>query len=359
MDSVFVGTKDGGTKTLSAEIVSSLVNRMRGLLITPGDEEYDSARKVWNGMIDNRPGLIARCTGTADVMSAVNFAREHNLLVSVRGGGHNVAGTAVTESSLVIDLSHMRSVHVDPDNLVARAEGGARLGDLDHETEPFGLAAPVGVVSETGVAGLTLHGGAGWLLRKHGLTIDNLLSVEIVTADGQLRRASENQHTDLFWAVRGGGGNFGVVTSFEFRLHTMGPKVWMSAPMYPLNRAEEVVGAFLDYMARAPEDLSVLGVFWTAPDIEEVPAQYRGSPVIVLLGCYTGPFEKGEHVIAPLREIGTPIADLSAPMTWVEAQKFLDGDYPDGAFYYWKSLYIDRMDEETIKAIAEHTASRP
>jgi len=234
-----------------------------------------------------------------------------------------------------------------------------RLGDLDHETQKFSLAAPVGLVSATGVAGLTVHGGAGWLLRKYGLTIDNMLSVDIVTADGQLKKASENENSDLFWAIRGGGGNFGVVTGFEFKLHPVGPKVWMSVPMYPLDHAKEVMSACCEYMQKAPEDLMVLGVYWSAPEIPEVPEQYHGTPVVILLGCYTGPFEEGEKMIAPLREIGTPIADLSAPMTWVEAQQFLDEDYPDGAFYYWKSIYMDHLDSEVLEALSRHTAARP
>ena len=270
-----------------------------------------------------------------------------------------MAGTAIAEKGLVVDLSAMRSVRVDPQQRVAHAEGGVRLGDLDRETQKFNLAVPVGVVSATGVAGLTLHGGTGWLLRKHGLTIDNLLSVDIVTADGQLKKASENENTDLFWAIRGGGGNFGVVTGFEFKLHPVGPKVWMSVPMYPLERAKEVMNACCEYMQKAPEDLMVLGVYWSAPEVPEVPERYHGTPVVILLGCYTGPFEEGEKVIAPLREIGTPIADLSAPMTWVEAQQFLDEDYPDGAFYYWKSIYMDHLDSEVLEALSRHTAARP
>jgi hypothetical protein len=333
--------------------------RLRGRLLAAGEEGYDDARRVWNGMIDRRPALIARCCGTADVIAAVDFAREHGLLTSIRGGGHNVAGTALVDNGLVIDLSEMRSVRVDPERRLARAEGGARLGDLDHETQAFGLAAPVGVVSATGVAGLTLHGGAGWLLRKHGFSIDNLSSVDIVTADGQLRKASQNENSDLFWAIRGGGGNFGVITSFEFRLHPVGPLVWMAVPMYPLEQAGSVIKGLREYMAGAEKGLMVLAVFWSAPDVPEVPPEVRGAPVVIVLGCDTGPFHDGERRIAPLRRLGDPIADLSAPMSWVQAQKFLDQDYPDGAFYYWKSLYLDRLDGEVIRALAKHTRNRP
>jgi FAD/FMN-containing dehydrogenase len=344
---------------LSDDLVESFRSQLSGDLITPTDQRYHEARKVWNGAIDRKPALIVRCAWTADVITAVNFSREHRLLVSIRGGGHNVAGAAIAENGLVIDLSGMRSVQVDPEKRIARVEGGARLGDLDQETQAFGLAAPVGVVSATGVAGLTLHGGAGWLLRKHGLSIDNLYAVEVVMADGQLKRASASENSDLFWALRGGGGNFGVATAFEFRLHPVGPRVWVALAMYPLERAREVLGACRDYLAGAPEELMVLGVYWSAPRVPEVPENFHGAPVVILLGCYTGPFEKGEEVIAPLRRFGSPIADLSGPKSWIEAQKQLDEDYPDGAGYYWKSLYLDRLDDEAIEALAGHTAARP
>jgi FAD/FMN-containing dehydrogenase len=352
-------TRDGGRTSLSEENLDKLAARLRGDLIRPTDEAYEKARRVWNGMIDRKPALIVRCRGTADVMQAVDIARERNLLLSIRAGGHNVSGAAIAEGGLVIDVSEMRSVQVFPEKRIARVEAGARLGDLDHETAPFGLAAPVGVVSETGVAGLTLHGGAGWLMRKHGLSIDNLEAVEIVLADGRPVRADRDQHSDLFWALRGGGGNFGVVTAFEFRLHPVGPEVWMSVPLYPLDQAQEVMRACREVMASAPDDLMVIGVFWSAPAVPEVPAEHHGKPAIILLGCYTGPLETAEEVLAPLRTIGSPLADLSARMPWTEAQKFLDADYPEGLFYYWKSIYLNRIDEEVIGVLADHTEKRP
>ena len=359
MKSVSLNTFRGKPALLSADLLASLSRNLRGEIITADHDQYDFARTVWNGLIARKPGVIVRCLGVADVIAAVKFAGEHSLQVSVRGGGHNVAGACLADDGFVIDLSSMRSVQVDPQRRVARVEGGARLGDLDHETQPFGLAAPVGLVSATGVAGLTLHGGAGWLLRKHGLSIDNLLSVDVVTADGQLRRADSRHHEDLFWAIRGGGGNYGVVTSFEFQLHPVGPKVWFSVPMYPLDRAAEVMAAFRAIMEEAPDELMALGVYWSAPEIPEVPVQYHGTPVVILLSCYTGPFDQGEKVIAPLRAIGTPIADLSGPMRWVDVQKFLDADYPEGAFYYWKSIYLDRLDEQVIDTLSRHAAARP
>ncbi|WP_373498361.1 FAD-binding oxidoreductase [Desulfococcus sp.] len=354
-----VSKSDGGVAMLEKEAVDRFHERLRGRLLAAGDDGYDDARRVWNGMIDRRPALIVRCRGTADVIAAVAFAREHGLLTGIRGGGHNVAGSALVDNGLVIDLSEMRSVRVDPERRLARAEGGARLGDLDHETQAFGLAAPVGVVSATGVAGLTLHGGAGWLLRKHGFSIDNLSSVDIVTADGQLRKASQTENSDLFWAVRGGGGNFGVVTSFEFRLHPVGPRVWMAVPVYPLEQARGVITGLREYMAGAEKELMALAVFWSAPDVPEVPPEMRGTPVVIVLGCDTGPFHDGERRIAPLRRLGDPIADLSGPMSWVQAQKYLDADYPDGDFYYWKSCYLDRLDGEVVEVLANHTRMRP
>lgn len=354
MPHVEIVTRRMDTTTLSEETIQILANRLRGHVLLPGDAKYDEARRVWNAMIDRKPALIVRCRGTADVMAAVRFAAEHDLLLSVRAGGHNVSGSAIVEGGLVIDVSEMRSVHVSPARRIAKVESGARLGDLDHETEPFNLAAPVGVVSETGVAGLTLHGGAGWLMRKHGLSIDNLIAVEIVTANGRLLRASHDEHPELFWALRGGGGNFGVVTSFEFRLHPVPPQVWMSVPVYPLERASEVVAACREYMERSVEDLMTLAVFWSSP----VP-QHRGKPVVILLGCYTGPPERAEEVLAPLRTIGEPLADLSASMSWTAAQQFLDKDYPDGIYYYWKSIFLNRLDREVIGVLADHAARRP
>lgn len=345
--------------SISVDRLTFLRSHIRGRVITAEDDAYVSVRKLWNGLIDKKPGVIVQCLGTADVMAAVKFAKDHGLRISVRGGGHNVAGSCLTDDGFVIDLSAMRSVQVDPQKRIARAEGGARLGDLDHEAQAFGLAAPVGVVSATGVAGLTLHGGVGWLLRKHGLSIDNLLAAEMVTADGQFRRADIHENADLFWAIRGGGGNFGVVTAFEFKIHPVGPQVWMSVPMYPLERASEVMAAFRDYMQEAPDELMALATYWSAPEAPQVPKNHHGAPVVILLSCYTGPFEKGEKVIAPLRNIGTPIADLSGPMRYIDAQKFLDADYPDGKFYYWKSIYLDRLDEPALTVLAEYTASRP
>ncbi|HNY76879.1 MAG: FAD-binding oxidoreductase [Sedimentisphaerales bacterium] len=345
--------------TLSDEAIQELCAALRGDVITAGDQAFDEARRVWNGLIDKRPALIARCAEAADVIAAVNFARGYGVPLSVRGGGHNVAGKALCDEGLVIDLSDMRGVHVDPATRVVRAEGGALLGDIDRRTQMFGLAVPLGVVSQTGVAGLCLHGGMGWLTRKHGLTLDNLIGVDIVTADGRLRRASATENPDLFWAVRGGGGNFGVVTSFEFRAHPIGPRVWFLAAMYPMPEATRILRFLEEFMREAPEELAVLGSLWTTPNDEPIPPEHRREPVIVLLGCYSGPFEKGEEAIRPLRELGEPVADLSGPMPFADVQTALDADYPDGRLYYWKSVYLPQFGEEIIDVLVEHAQKRP
>ncbi len=345
--------------TITHDAIEQLRQSLSGKLVTPADEEYEAGRRIWNGMIDKKPALIARCSEATDVITVVNFARQYQLLTSVRGGGHNVSGAAIAENGLVIDLSEMNAVAVNAKAQRVRAEAGAKLGDLDRATQACSLAVPLGVVSATGIAGLTLHGGAGWQMRKRGLSIDNLLAMEIVTADGNLLKASEQEHADLFWSLRGGGGNFGVVTAFEYRAYPVGPRVWMAVPMYPLENAGKVMTAFRDFMASAPQELSAIGVFWSAPEAPEVPEEWRGKPVLITLACYTGPAEQGEQAIAPLRNLDQPIADLSGEMSWIEAQQFLDADYPDGDYYYWKSLYLDRLDDEVIATLSELTAARP
>ncbi|MDQ5852532.1 MAG: FAD-binding oxidoreductase [Chloroflexota bacterium] len=345
---------------IGEETIQDFKQRLRGALLRPGDEDYDEARQVWNGMIDRRPAFIVRCTGAADVVDAVNFAREHELLVSVRGGGHNVAGTAVCDGGLMIDLSPMRGVHVDPKTRTVRAQGGATWGDLDRETQLFGLATPGGVISTTGIAGLTLGGGFGHLRRKYGLSSDNLLSVDIVTADGKLLTASEQEHTDLFWAIRGGGGNFGVVASFEFQLHPVGPIVMLCAPVYPIEQARDVLPAWRDFMATAPDELSSNALFWSIPDIPAFPEHARGKPVLMLPGLYAGPAEEGAEMVQPLREIGTPLLDLSGPAPYAAVQSSFDPFFPKGTLlYYWKSIYLDRLDDEVIDAVTAAAEQRP
>jgi FAD/FMN-containing dehydrogenase len=359
MTDIQMKTREGQQISLNEETVNLLKNQLRGSLLTKDHPDYETSRKVWNGSIDKKPALIICCRGTADVMTAVNFVRDRNLLFSVRAGGHNVSGSAIVDNGVVIDISQMREVQVDPENRIARVSAGARLGDLDHETIPFGLVAPTGVVSETGVAGLTLHGGAGWLMRKHGLSIDNLNAVDIVTADGILLRASENEHSDLYWALRGGGGNFGVATNFEFNLHPISAQVAIAMPVYAMKSAREVITACRNYMVNAPDELMVLGIYWSGPPLPEVPKEHQGKPVVILLGCYTGPQEQAEKVIAPLRTITKPIADLSANMGWKEVQRMLDEDYPEGKYYYWKSIYLNHLDDNVQDILEKYTFKRP
>ena len=344
---------------LDEATIEEFRGRLRGPLLTPDDPGYDEARAVRNGLIDRRPALIARCSGTADVVACVNFARERGLLLSVRGGAHNVAGNAVNDGGLVIDLSQMRGVFVDPEARIARVQGGATWADVDSETQLFGLATPGGVISSTGIAGLTLHGGVGWLRRKYGLSLDNLLSVEIVTADGQVRTASATENEDLFWAVRGAGSNFGVVTSFEFRLHPVGPLVALAAPAYALEDARRVVPAWRDFMASAPEEMSSEAVFWSVPAIEAFPPDLHGRSIVIVATVYSGDAEEGERAMQPLRELAEPLLDLSGIEPYTALQTGFDWAFPKGWLYYWKSLYLNALDEAVITAIIDLAASRP
>lgn len=352
-------TNDGVSVSVSESEISKLESHLRGEIILPDDESYSEARKLWNGLIDKKPGLIIQTVGVSDIIDSVNFARTHDLQLAVRGGGHNVAGHAMSDGGMVIDLSRMKSVRVDPEKRIAYAEAGATLGDLDRETHVFGLGAPVGVVSATGIAGLTLHGGMGWQMRKHGLTTDNVLSFDVVTADGRFQKASAEYNSDLFWALKGGGGNFGVVTSFEYQLHPVGPDVWFALVMYPVERAEKALRFFREYMATAPEELSAIGILWSAPPLPQVPEKFHGKPAFIFAACYTGPLEKGDEVIRPLRELDTPIADLSSPMKFIDLQRFLDEDYPDGRLYYWKSMYIHDLSDELINSLQAYAKERP
>jgi hypothetical protein len=333
------------------------IDGFRGRLIRPGEADYDIARAVWNGAIDRRPHLIARCIGTADVVAAVRFARDHDLEIAIRGGGHNVAGTAVCDDGIVIDLSAMRGVRVDPASCRAWVQGGALWGDVDHETQAHGLATTGGIVSHTGVAGLTLGGGLGWLMRKHGLTIDNLLAADIVTADGRLLRASEDEHPDLFWALRGGGGNFGVVTSFELRLHSAGPVVLAGPILWPASDAGEVLRFYRDFIHDAPDELGTVVRFGTAPPLPVIPAELHWRPVLMLGSCYAGPVEGGERVMRPLRTCRTPLLDLVGPAPYVEFQGALDSTVVHGWSYYWKSTHLPELRDDLIDVLAEHAFS--
>jgi FAD/FMN-containing dehydrogenase len=359
MADVSILTYEGTEVSLGQAELGSLRQAIKGELLLSSDSRYDQARKIWNGLIDKRPALILACAGSEDVVVGVRFAERHRLLLSVRGGGHNVAGSSLCDGGMVIDLSGMRGVHVDRQNATVRADGGVMLGGLDRATQAHGLAVPVGLVSATGVAGLTLHGGLGWLARRHGMTIDNLRSARVVTADGQVRTAAPGKDEELLWALKGGGGSFGVVTSFEFQAHPVGPHVWLSMPMYPAAKATEALSFYREFMASAPDELTGLAIFWQAPSQPPIPERAWGAEVIILAACYSGPAEHGEQAIRPLREFDDPLADLSSAIPFLELQQFLDADYPDGDLYYWKSVYLGELRDEVIAVLARQAAKRP
>jgi FAD/FMN-containing dehydrogenase len=343
---------------MRSDAVATLARVFSGRLLQPQDDAYDEARRIWNGMIDRHPALIARCAGIDDVRAAVHFARDQRLPVSVRSGGHNVSGSAIADGGLVIDLSELRGVSADRARSRVTAQGGARLGDLDREAQAAGLAVPVGVVSATGVAGLTLHGGLGFLTRKHGLTCDNLVAAEIVTATGEVRRADAENEPDLLWALRGGGG-IGVVTSFEFRGHRVGPDVWMAVVLYPARDGPRLLRFFDRFMRVAPDELMALAIYWSAPHDEPIPKEQQGSPVLALVACWSGDVERGEDAIRPLREQGIPVADMSGRMPYLDAQRLFDPEYPDGRRYYWKSIYVPKLSEEVIDILHDSARTRP
>lgn len=343
-------TMAGEPRTIPAGAIDDLRARLRGTLLQAGDPGYDEARLVWNGMIDRRPALIAQCAGMIDVARAVQFARSYDLLVAVRGGGHSFPGHSTCDGGLVIDLSPMRRIEVDPQARRARAEGGVRWGELDHATQEYGLAVTGGQVSHTGIAGLTLGGGMGWLMREHGLTVDNLLSADVVTADGTHLRANAEEHPDLFWALRGGGGNFGIVTEFEYRLHPVGPMLYGGLIGYPLAEAVNVFRDARDYLATAPEALSATLVLLRSPE---------GHPLAGVAVCYTGDPGAAEPASAPLRRLDTPVMEQLGPMPYVAVQQMIDQIAAPGLRYYMRSNLLDRLDEETIGIAAEHFARCP
>ena len=341
---------DRGTPAAAIEraTVESFRASLRGELVVPGDERYDAARRIYNAMIDKHPALIVRCAGVADVIRAIHLARDNGLQVAVRGGGHNVAGNAVCDDGMVIDLSCMKGTRVDPVRRTIRVEGGVTWGELDREAEAFGLATTGGLISTTGVAGLTLGGGCGWLMRKYGLACDNLLSADVVTADGQLRIAGEGQDEDLFWAIRGGGGNFGVVTSFEYRLRPVGP-VLGGMVAYPLARARDVLRFYREFTAAAPDELTAFAVFVTSPE----------GPVVAILLCYCGSLAEGEAVLRPLREFGPPALDTIAAVPYTTIQTMLDAAFPPGLFHYWRSSFLKQLSDDAIDTVAELFARVP
>lgn len=333
--------------------------RFGGDTVLPGDSDYDDMRQIWNAMIDRQPALIARCTSPDDVVHAVNFARQHQLLVSIRGGGHNIAGNAVCDDGLMIDLSLMKGVHVDPGARRATVEPGCTLADFDAAAQQHGLATPLGINSTTGVAGLTLGGGFGWLSRKHGMTVDNLLSVDVVTADGRQIRASETENADLFWGVRGGGGNFGIVTRFEFRLHPVGPNVLSGLIVFPFEQAKSVLEQFAGFTETMPDELNVWVVTRQAPPFPFLPEDSHGKEMVALAVCYAGDPAEGEKLIAPLRGFGSVLGEHVGVQPYVDWQQAFDPLLTKGARNYWKSHNFVRLEEGAVDAIIEYAATLP
>jgi FAD/FMN-containing dehydrogenase len=335
------------TTSIDPAAIANFRSSLDCAVLLPDHSDYDAARRVWNGMIDRRPAIIVRPSAVDDVVAAVNFARENDLLVAVRGGGHNAAGLSVCDGGIVIDLSSMRGVLVDPDERCARVEGGATWGDFDREAQAYGLATTGGVISTTGVGGLTLGGGLGWLMRRYGLACDNLRSVEVVTAAGEVVYASEQDNADLFWGLRGGGGNFGIATSFEFQLHPVS-EVLGGMLIHPVERAPEVLRFVREFSATAPDELTVFAPLMTAPD---------GQRVLALLVCYNGPIEAGEAALRPLREYGPPVVDDVKPMPYKDLQGMLDEGFPSGLQVYWSGHFLTSLPDEAIDVLVDRFAT--
>jgi FAD/FMN-containing dehydrogenase len=354
-----IRTLSGRDVSLPAETIEELRGALHGRLLAPASPGYDDARVIWNAMIDRRPALIARCIDAEDVATAVRFAREHSLLISIRGGGHNIAGNAVSDNGFMIDLSAMRNVHVDTTRRTARVDAGATLGDFDRAAQAHGLATPLGINSTTGVAGLTLGGGFGWLSRRLGLSSDNLVAADVVTAKGERIRASADENADLFWGLRGGGGNFGVVTSFEFALHPVGPTVLAGLIVHPLADAKDVLRFYREFAPNSPEELAVWAVMRKAPPLPFLPPEWHGKEVLVLATCYSGDIADGERALEPLRKFGKPIADVIGPQPFAAWQTILDPLLTPGMRNYWKSHDFLDVSDGLIDVLVDFAGKLP
>jgi FAD/FMN-containing dehydrogenase len=352
-------TLSGATAAIAEDALQKINGGLRGSALTAADGDYEKARAIWNAMIDRRPAMIARCAGPADVINAVTFARDHNLLLAVHGAGHNIAGNAVCDGGLMLDLSAMKSVRVDPKRRTAWVEPGVILGEFDHEAQAFGLATPLGINSTTGISGLTLGGGFGWISRKFGMTIDNLVAADVVTVDGDLVRASADENPDLFWAIRGGGGNFGVVTAFEFGLHPIGPEVMSGLLVHPFERAPELLRRYREVTAEAPDELTCYALLRKAPPLPFLPAEVHGTEVLVFGACYAGPMDEGERAMAPLRALGEPIADAIAPHTFTHWQSAFDPLLEPGARNYWKSHDFKDLSDALLDTVVDYAGRLP
>jgi hypothetical protein len=347
------------TSALSEAEVQKFKAGLHGKLVRPGDDGYEIGRKVWNGMIDRHPLLIVHCAAVDDVINAVNFARDHDLLVAIRGGGHNVAGFGTCDDGMVIDLSPMKEVEIDVASHSVRAQAGLTWGEFDEATQAHGLATTGGLVSTTGIAGFTLGGGIGWLMRKYGLACDNLESVELVTAGGKVLTANAHEHPDLFWGVRGGGGNFGIITSFKYRLHPVGPMVYGGAAFYPIEKALDLLRFYYEWTATLPDELTTLAAFLTAPPEPFVPQHLQGTLMIAIALCYLGPVEQGEAAIKPLRDFAPPAIDVVGPIPYIALQGMFDASAPHGILSYWKTHYLGGLGDGAINTLIEHASKLP
>jgi FAD/FMN-containing dehydrogenase len=349
----FARSLSGEVVALDPPVIDAFARRLAGRVLVERSGEYDQARRVWNGLIDTRPAVIVQCSGVADVLEALRFARDHDLLVAVRGGGHDVAGFGTCDGGLIIDLSPLRGIRVDPAKRTVRAQAGVTWGDLDRETQAFGLAVPGGVVSTTGIAGFTLGGGQGWLRRTYGMTCDSLLSADVITCAGEFVSASDTERADLFWALRGGGGNFGIVTDFEYRLHPVGPVVTHAAAMYPVEAAAAVLPGFRDYAETAPDAVNASATFWTVPSTPIFPERLHGRSVIAVNGIYVGDGQRGQQVLNALRTFGDPLLDVSESRAYTSVQQMFDVFFPKHALrYYWKELSLDSLCDSAISRLA-------
>jgi FAD/FMN-containing dehydrogenase len=354
MPGLQVKTRANRDAILQDDTVHKLKESLRGEVILSVDAAYDDARSVWNGMIDRRPALIARCLGVADVLTCVKFAREHDVILTIKGGGHNISGLAVCDGGVMLDMSRMRGVWVDPTRRIAHAQAGCLIGDVDRETQLHGLAAVLGFISTTGIAGLTLGGGFGYLTRRFGWASDNLLSMEMVTADGRVVRASDTENHDLFWAVRGGGGNFGVVTGFDYKLHAVGPEVIAGAIAWRAQSAGGVLEMFRTLTAQAPPELTCVAALRMAPPAPWLPQEIHGKPIVALFVCYTGELNEGEKLVAPIKSFGSPVGDIVQRRSYVSQQSLIDATQPKGRRYYWKSEYLANVSLELLGTVIRH-----
>jgi FAD/FMN-containing dehydrogenase len=350
------GPVAAGATSLSADDIQVLRTQVRGAVLTRDDAGYDDARTVWNAMIDRRPAVVVRCSDTSDVITAVRFAQERGLLICIKGGGHNIAGLAVADGAMLLDMSAMRGVWVDAERKIARAQAGCLLADVDRETQVHGLAAVLGFVSATGIAGLTLGGGIGYLTRRWGWTSDTVAGMDVVTAEGKLVRASERENPDLFWALRGGGGNFGIVTGIDYMLHPVGPEVLGGPVAWPAGEAPKVLDLYRKLAEEAPRELTLVALMRPAPPAPWLPAEWHGKPIIALLSCYSGDPAEGEKVVAPIRDFGSPIGSALARRPYVQMQSLLDATQPKGRRYYWKSEYLPRIEPGLCEKAIEHAS---